>query len=171
MSNNDKILVETNIMNREEVIKIFSKRHSVRQFEDKKVSEEDLSTILEVGHLAPRGMNRHAQHFYCFRKGEEKRAKLDSFLFSKLNRDPFYNADVIVLVFVDSTSVAPVEDGSACIENMLLAASLLDLGGCWIHCPSTIFNDEKNKPFLKEIDIKDDMHASDGIALGYKVER
>ena len=104
-------------MNREEVIKIFSKRHSIRQFEDKKVSEEDLSTILEAGHLAPRGMNRHAQHFYCFRKGEEKRAKLDSFLFSKLNRDPFYNADVIVLVFVDSTSVAPVEDGSPALKT------------------------------------------------------
>ena len=47
--------------------------------------------------------------------------------------DPFYGAPVVLVVLADKSSRTYLYDGSLVMENMMLAASSLGLGSCWIH--------------------------------------
>lgn len=45
----------------------------------------------------------------------------------------FYGADTLIFVMVDPKGVNGLADGSAAMENMMLAAHSLGLGRCWIN--------------------------------------
>ena len=58
-------------------------------------------------------------------------------------------------------------DGSAALENIMLAAASLGIGSCWIHATSTLFATEAGRQFQKKLGIPDDSQCIDGCALGY----
>lgn len=154
-------------MTREEMLEIFSKRHSVRKFKDEEVDKQDIEAIIKAGYLAPCGLSRHESKIYAFYKGEDKYNKLVEITKKALGRDHYYGAPVILVETVSTKACTPIKDGSACMENMLLAAALLDLGGCWIDAPYKIFVDE-NKKLLPELGIDQDCIVIGGVVIGKK---
>lgn len=152
-------------MKNEDVDRIFSKRHSCRNFSSESVNLKDIGCITKAGLLAPCGMGKHASHLFVFKKGEAGYDKLEKIMLEKTNRDPFYQAPVIIVECIDSNSIEPIRDGSAVIENMLLAASMLNLGACWIHAPSVVLNADKT--LLKKVEIPEEYTVVDAVALGH----
>ncbi len=154
-------------MTKEEMLAIFSKRHSVRKFKDEAVEKQDIEAIMQAGYLAPCGLSRHESKIYPFYKGEDNYNKLVEITKKVLGRDHYYGAPVILVETVSYKACTPIKDGSAVMENMLLASALLDLGACWIDAPYKIFVDD-NKKLLEEIGIDPNCIVIGGVVVGKK---
>ncbi len=156
-------------MKADDIEKLFLRRHSSRSFSSEDVNIKDIGVITKAGLSAPCGMGRHCSHLFVFKKGDEAYKRLTSIVKDKTGRDAFYDAPIIIMECVDKDSVAPIRDGSAVIENMLLAASMLNLGACWIHAPSKVFINE-DKHLLKKIDIDENYQVIDAIVVGHNAK-
>ena len=83
-----------------------------------------------------------------------------------VDRDPFYGAPVVLLVLVKKHRNA-VYDGSCMIENMMLEASSIGLGSCWINREREMFATDEGKALMKQMGLPDGLVGIGSIALGY----
>jgi len=100
-------------------------RRSVRNFTGDPILLSDLEKIVDAGRLAPTGSNRQPWDFIIVTKKE---------IIQQLSKAGTWSADAgaMIVVVMDSSSKYWIEDGSAAIENMLLAATALGYGSCWL---------------------------------------
>ena len=84
-----------------------------------------------------------------------------------MNGDPFYGAPVVLVVLADESCPTHVYDGSLAMENMLLAAHSLGLGGCWIHRAKEVFDKPEWKKWLADIGVKGDYEGIGNCIVGY----
>ncbi len=111
---------------------IFTRR-SVRKFTDEPVTDEQLERILRAGMQAPSALNRQPWEFLVIRNADTKEKLLELSPYAT----PAVSADVDILVMADLERTKSkkdwwVQDLSACIQNMLLEAHHLGLGGVWM---------------------------------------
>ena len=118
-----------------DMLDIIRKRRTVRGFTDEDVSDEQVETILEMGMYAPTYMNRQPWHFVVARDKE-----LQERLAETLGVRPYLQeASVVIAVYGDpGISNTWDLDGCAAIENMLIAATALGLGGAWAGSPGNL---------------------------------
>lgn len=143
-------------------------RRSVRKFLNKPVEEDKLDLILEAGIYAPTGRGRQSPIIIAVRNPEDKKTlrEMNAEIMG-INGDPYYGADVIVLVLASSDVHTKVEDGSCVLENMMLAAHSLGLGSCWIHREKEMFDSEKGKSLLHKWGIEGNYTGVGALAIGY----
>jgi nitroreductase len=108
-----------------EAIEAIRKRRSVRKFTGAIVPREDLETIVDAGRLAATGSNRQPWDFIVV----TNREMLDQL---SVVGKWMSKAGAIIAVVLDPYSRWWQEDGSAAIENMLLASTALGYGSCWV---------------------------------------
>jgi len=101
------------------------KRRSVRKFTGDIVPREDLEKIVDAGRLAATGSNRQPWEFVVV---TDKELKDQLTTIGKWMR----KAGAIIAVVVDPYSRWWLEDGSAAIQNMLVASTALGYGSCWV---------------------------------------
>lgn len=101
------------------------KRRSIRKYTGDPIPRSDLEKIVDAGRLAPSGSNRQPWDFIVV----TERA-----LIQHLSKAGEWSADAgaMIVVVMDPSSKYWIEDGSAAIENMLLAATALGYGACWL---------------------------------------
>ena len=114
-------------------LKLCADRYSVRSFSDETVDDATLCAILEAGRLAPTAKNLQSQRIYVI-KSERAMNTLTSL-------KSCYGAPVVLMVCGD-TDVAcnrPIVDHSMAemdativATHMMLAATSLGVGSCWI---------------------------------------
>lgn len=150
-----------------DVFEAIYRRRSIRQYRPDPVRREDIHKLLDAANQAPSAMNRQQWEFIVVagtkigemgesfgriieeytRNGESSRMKG-----SPLTREQFVRfaatyggAPVVIVVLTDTAQTedfrrANLESASAAMENLLLAATALGLGTCWMTGP---LNDEK----------------------------
>ena len=108
-----------------EALEAIRKRRSVRKFTGEIISREDLEKIVDAGRLAASGSNRQPWEFVVV---------TDKEMISQLTVVGKWmeKAGAIIAVVLDPYSRWWVEDGSAAIENMLIASTALGYGSCWV---------------------------------------
>jgi nitroreductase len=149
-------------------------RCSVRSFTDKKVDEELVDALIAAGQAAPTGRGLQKTAFVAI----EEPALLAEV--EKLNQDarnkpqltgaaahPFYGAPLAIAVLADGGNPTWMQDGCAALENILLAASALDLGSCWINRALEVFETEQGKQWLKDWDIPESYKGVGFAVVGY----
>lgn len=115
------------------LLELAKKRYSVRKYEETKVEEEKLHTILEAGRVAPSGKNNQPTRLIVVREkaGLEKLAK----------GARIYGAPLAIIVCGDKETawVRPFDgkniidiDATIVTDHMLLQATELGLGTLWI---------------------------------------
>ena len=87
-----------------------------------------------------------------------------------VDTDPFYGAPVVLVVLAKKNIPTHVYDGSLVMENLMLAASSLGIGSCWIHRAKEEFETEEGKEILKSLGIEDEYEGIGHCILGYKDE-
>ncbi len=101
------------------------KRRSVRKYTGESIPREDLKKIVDAGRLAATGSNRQPWDFIVVTDREMiERLKVAAEWMEK--------AAAIIAVVMDPSSRWWVEDGSAAVENMLIASTALGYGSCWL---------------------------------------
>ncbi len=118
-----------------EYFELIEKRHSVRAYKPDRVEDEKLQKILEAGRLAPTACNLQAFKLYVIdtRKNEAALRKL-------YGREWLVQAPIVIGVCAipgknwvrsDGKNYSDV-DASIVMDHIILAATALGLGTCWI---------------------------------------
>jgi nitroreductase len=108
-----------------DAIEAIRKRRSVRDYTGDEIPREDLETIVDAGRLAATGSNLQPWNFIVITNRDMiEQLKVASAWMEK--------AGAIIAVVLDPSSRWWVEDGSAAVENMLIASTALGYGSCWL---------------------------------------
>ena len=119
--------------------KVIEARYSVRDFGPAEVNESTVDRILEAAIRAPSAGNRQPWHFIVVRDTEVKRGLAAA----AGGQDFVGSAPVVIVVCADPERSATrygdrgrelycLQDTAAATEHILLAATALGLGGCWV---------------------------------------
>ena len=100
-------------------------RRSIRKYTDDAVSKADLETIVDAGRLAATGSNQQPWHFIVV----TDRTMITHF---KVSGAWMEKAAAVIAIVMDPASRWWLEDGSAAIENILIASTALGYGACWV---------------------------------------
>lgn len=152
-----------------EILKAMETRQSVRAYRPDPIGEETLNAILRAGTFAPSGMGRQSGKIVVVRDPATReilRAK-NAEVIGNPDADPFYGAPTVLVVLADSTVPTWVEDGSLVMGNLLLAASALGVGACWIHRARETFDSPEGKALLRKWGIPETYRGVGNCILGY----
>jgi len=108
-----------------DTLEAIRKRRSVRKYTGAPIPREDLETIVDAGRLAASGSNQQPWDFIVITEP----AMIGEL---KIAAQWMDKAGAIIAVVMDPGSRWWLEDGSAAVENMLIAATALGYGSCWL---------------------------------------
>jgi len=143
-------------------------RRSIRKYQDKKVPDELIKTIIRAGMLAPSARNQQLCHFIIV----DDKKLLESIVKIHPNGGtPLSESPVAIIVCGDlSLQKAEgfwIQDCSAATENMLIEAKHLGLGSLWIG----IYPREERINGLKKLfSLPENVFPLSVVALGYPAE-
>ena len=119
-------------------LKLAEARRSVRAFTEQPLTDDQLEQLLKAGIAAPSAGNRQAWYFIVVKDAMLK----ETFATKATKQDFIATAPVVIVVCADPSQNADryaergeqlftLQDTSAAIQNILLAATDLGLGTCW----------------------------------------
>jgi nitroreductase len=117
-------------------------RRSIRKYEKKVVPDEDLRTVLEAGRQAPSAANRQPCHIIVVRDQHEKERLAEA-----CSGQTWMAEAGAIIVGVGKPAVNDKwyrVDVAVAMQNMILAATSLGYGTCWIGA----FDQERVKEVL-----------------------
>ena len=147
---------------------IIQSRTSVRIYIQQPISKENINTILQSAILAPSAKNIQPWRFVVVQQDKH----LIHNIADLMQRSTFVrNADCLICVFLDKEQAfdytKDCQSIGACIENMLLTATSLGIGSCWI---GEILDRQSEVKELLQIDqSRYDLMAI--ISLGYPLRK
>lgn len=150
-----------------DVITAIRTRRSIRRYTGEVIGDEDLRTLLDAGFCAPSASNKRPWHFLVI-KDEAALGKIaEAHPYAKM----VPSAGCCIVVCGDPAIQGAmgllVEDCSAAIQNILLAAHGLDLGAVWC---GIYVGDERYKEFAKLLGLPPGMVPVGLIAVGHPAE-
>ena len=151
-----------------EILKNIKERRSVKSYKPDPVPHELVEKIVEAGTYAATGRNRQAPIILAVSNKEmrDKLSKLNAKILG-IDGDPFYGAPVVLVVLADKAVNTRVYDGSIVMANLMLAASSLGVGSCWIHRAKETFELPEGKEILKSLGIEGEYEGIGNCILGY----
>lgn len=169
-----------------EVIKTLLERRSVRKYEDRPVSREDLELIVECGRYAATGMGVQPWHFTVV-TGRDTLTRLSDANAQILLSDPnapahvremvasgqfdtYRGAPCAVLVSGADGKQNTVADCANATMNMAVAAKSLGLDSCYLASFQVCLNAPTGGPLKEELGIPEGYTPYFALAIGYGAE-
>lgn len=142
------------------------KRRSIRKYTDKEISDEDMKKILKAGMNAPSAHNLKPYDLIVVKNKETLRKLAEVGQYSKMLNEA--NAAIIICSTANDNETPYWEaDCGAVTENILLEATSLGIGTCWI---GGYLNIEKTAKEKEILEIPDNYQLFCIIAMGYPAE-
>jgi nitroreductase len=110
-----------------DALEAIHKRRSVRRFKPDPIPKETIEKLVDAGRWAPSGMNVQPWEFIAVTNPETRKRLADITDYGKF----IAQAPLCIAVFCKDTKYY-LEDGCAAVENILIAATALGLGSCWV---------------------------------------
>jgi len=112
-----------------DAIEAIKTRRSVRRYTAEPIPDEVLEDIIDCARLAPTARNEQPWTFVVITDPEVRER-----LAQEAKKGRFIaDAPACVAVFCRSEAAAPLQDASAAVENIMLAARAYGLGSCWVN--------------------------------------
>ncbi len=151
-------------------IETILKRRSIRKYTNQEISQETIELLLQAGMNAPSAVAKDPWHFLVLKNNQTIKDLLPAMPNGKMLEHA--QAAIIVLgdlsLAHDNQLSYLLQDCSAAIENILLAATSLGIGSCWVG----IHPREARGQFVKEkFDLPDNIIPVSVISLGYPAEK
>ncbi|HYA03684.1 MAG TPA: nitroreductase family protein [Syntrophobacteria bacterium] len=148
---------------------IFSRR-SVRKYQDKQVPKEMLDDLLQAAMAAPSAVAKDPWHFLVIREKDSLNR-----LAGVLPNAPMLRQATAAIVVCgdierahDRQESFMLQDLSAAVENVLLAANALGLGACWLGVHP---RKERIDGIRRLFKLPDQIIPVAGIAVGWPAEQ
>ncbi|MEM2901253.1 MAG: nitroreductase family protein [Candidatus Bathyarchaeia archaeon] len=110
-----------------DALEAIRRRRSVRRFKPDPIPKETIEKLVDAGRWAPSGMNVQPWEFIAVTNPETRRRIAGITDYGKF----IAQAPLCIAVFCKDTKYY-LEDGCAAVENILIAATALGLGSCWV---------------------------------------
>lgn len=152
-----------------ETLQDMKTRRSVRSYQKKQISAEELDAILEAGIYAPTGMGAQSPIIVVIQDPDviADISGLNAQVMGNPGSDPFYGAPTLLVVMADKNRSTYVEDGSLVMGNLLNAAHAVGVDSCWIHRAREVFASPEGKAYLKKWGIGEEYIGIGNCILGY----
>lgn len=171
-----------------ELFELMKHRRSIRKYQDRQISKQDLEKIIEAGTYAPNagggqrsiilGIRNQAlvEKIGRLNLARFDRSRLSGSYVSKeqpsVIDDPsvksgFYGAPTVCVVFAQKDFLYSIPDAFCCAENMVLMAAELGISSCIIARGEETFDNEAGAAFLQEWEIPANYIARCFVLLGY----
>lgn len=174
------------------VVDTIINRRSVRSFLQQQIDDSDLETILQAGRYAPSGGNRQLTTFLAVQNADilDELAKLAEAEFAKMEvtEDMYqslknsvlhskkggyvfhYHAPTLIILANKKGYDNAMADCAAAMENIMIAATSLGIGSCWINQLKWLSGCEDIQQYLQGIGMGNDEAVMGSVALGYAVQ-
>lgn len=123
-----------------DALEAIRKRRSVRRYKPTPISNEVIEKLVDAGRWAPSAMNVQPWEFVAVTDPETRRRIADITDYGKFIAE----APLCIAVLCKDTKYY-LEDGCAAAENILIAATALGLGTCWVAGDKKRYADEIRK--------------------------
>ena len=151
------------------VIKTIKNRVSCRSYNDKKVELSKVKQIVDAGVYAPTARNRQICNILVLRS-KKYVERLRELSYDILQRDCFYGANTLVLVYASKDEKHYIQDCTCILENMFIAATSLNVCSCWINQVNDLFITPQGQKVKKSLKIPNDCYVVGTCILGYSDE-
>ena len=151
------------------LMEIIKSRRSTRAFQSELPPKDQVMQLVEAAEWAPSGAGKFLWHFTVVYSAE-KSLRLAKAVAEANNRGPeynFYGAPVNIIISYKRDENHAFVDGAAAMENLLLMATELGLGSCWINQIRECCDDPKVRAILTEYGVPEDHIVSCSAAIGY----
>ena len=161
-----------------DVSEAIRKRKSVRAYLDKPVLEDDLEKIVEAGRWAPNA----GEFQISVIRNAGLRQRINDRAYDAMVRSeieflrqrvslpgyqPLYGAPVLILLSGPTEAPHSTANAALAAENMILEATGLGLGSCYVVSPTLALNGEENRDLAQEAGIPDNHKLQCGVIVGY----
>lgn len=155
---------------------LFYYRRSTRKYQPKQIKEEELQKILDAAQTSPLAVGNDKNTHLTIIQDPDIMAKLRETCQYPSRKHPgkmidaLHGAPTLILVSVGHISDDSIEycDAACVIENMIIEATNLGLGSCYIWgCLGSL---RENKELLAKLNLPDGFTVISGLALGYPVK-
>jgi FMN reductase [NAD(P)H] len=155
-----------------------AKRKSVRAYLNKQITTDDLAKIVEAGQWAP---NAGPFHISVIRNAMLRQKINDRTYDAMTHSDmeflrqraslpgyqPLYGAPVLILLSGPSNAPYSAVNTALAAENMILEATGLGLGSCYLVSPVLALNGSDNRDLAQEAGILDGYALQCAVIVGY----
>lgn len=168
---------------------VIATRRSVRAFRPEQIHESELQTILSAGLAAPSGGDSRTNHLLVIQNAEtlqtlrglveQEFAQMEATedLYKSIRNsiaaskqggyEFFYRAPTLIVAANRRDYGNAMADASCVLENMMLAATALNVGSCWINQLHWLDGHAAIRSFLCSLGMAEDETVCGGLALGY----
>lgn len=176
-----------------ETITTIKNRRSIRSFEEKQIKDEELDLIIESGRYAPSGGNNQTTRFLVIQNKEvlNKLEELVEKELAKIEVDEnsykslrsfvlrarkggvhfTYNAPTLIVVSNKKGYGNAMADCAIAIENMMIGATSLGVGSCYINQLKWLNDNKLVCEYMKELGVPEDEIILGAISLGYPKQK
>ncbi len=124
------------------------KRRSIRKYEDKEMPEEDIKEILEAAMYAPTAWGTRPWHFIVVKKSELKQKLSEATPYASHAA----KAPVLIVLVADMNLAKQwVEDMSIAADHIMLQATDLDYGSCFVQIRGSDYKGRDAQEYVKEL--------------------
>ena len=161
------------------LMEIIKQRKSIRAYKDKALPKDVVNAILEAGKYAPTARNLQ-QLEYKVITNKALINKLSEGIAAALQKEGmplkgppgakpnfFHGAPLLIIITAPKDNMFAASDAALAVQNIMLYATSIDLGSCFIGMARLI---EKDKNLLKMIHIADNMTIVAAVICGYPAE-
>ena len=151
------------------LMEVIKSRRSTRAFKSELPPKDQIMQIVEAAEWAPSGMGKYLWHFTVIYNAE-KSLQLARAVAEADNRGPeynFYGAPVNIIISYKRDEHHALVDGAAAMENLLLMATELGLGSCWINQVRDQCDVPAVRALLTEYGTPEDHIVTCSAAIGY----
>jgi nitroreductase len=172
-----------------EVIANIKNRRSIRRYKSEQLLNEELSSILEAGRFAPSGGNNQTSHLIVI-QNEDVLRDLKQLVAKELSKmllyegmyksleasirasqkdgyDFCYNAPTLVVAANRKGYGNAMADCACVLENMMLAATSLHIGSCWINQLHWLDENSAIRLFMQQHGLDENETICGSLALGH----
>ena len=145
-------------------------RRSVRKYEPRQISDEELNAVLEAGTYAPTARGTQSPLIIAVqdRADRDELSRINARIWGRDEGfDPFYGAPTVVLVLGQAGNPNGVQDASLVLGNRMSAAHALGLGSCWINRIRETFELPEGRALLEKWGVEGDWVGVGSCILGY----
>jgi len=156
-------------------------RKSIRSYLDKEVAADDLARIIEAGQWAPNAgpfkmsVIRRADLLQTINDLTLKAmlASGNDFLVERASLpgyQPIYGAPVLIILSGPTDAPYTALNVGVAAQNMLLQATELGLGSCFLRSPAFALNAEENEALAREAGIGEGSAMQCAVIVGYTAD-
>lgn len=170
-----------------DIFECINNRRSVRTYEERCISEEDIKKLLGYAVQAPTGSGKEPWGFVVINNKKEIdmwSEKIKSWLLSNPEDFPhlqtyrklfkndkfsiFHHASTLLIIYGNSVSYWSTYDGSLAAGNLMLAGHAMGIGTCWIGFAECLMDTDE---FKSRYHVPENYRLVSTISMGYEVNR